>query len=71
MSTQVTPRHVAFADARAVIDRARARIAADRAAGRLTPEHAALIDDLWGPVPAAAVHRITPGKGATPQPLAA
>ncbi|MFE7516808.1 hypothetical protein ACFU8I_37115 [Streptomyces sp. NPDC057540] len=70
MSDQFTPRYVAFADARAVIDRARARIAADRAAGRLTPEHAALIDKLWGPVPAAAVRHISPG--APPhQPIAA
>ncbi|MFE5912044.1 hypothetical protein ACFQ6B_23580 [Streptomyces wedmorensis] len=70
MSGQVTPRHVAFAEARAVIDRARLRIAADRAAGRLSPEHAALIDELWGPIPAAAGRHVTPGTSA-PGPLAA
>lgn len=34
----VTPREVAFANARQVFDRACARIARDRAAGRLAPE---------------------------------
>lgn len=35
----VIPREQAFANARRVLDAARARIAADRAAGRLSPEH--------------------------------
>ncbi|MFE0727063.1 hypothetical protein ACFW2X_02210 [Streptomyces antibioticus] len=35
----VIPRAECIAAARAVFDRARARIAADRAAGRLSPEH--------------------------------
>jgi hypothetical protein len=53
----VIPREQAFAAARAHVDRARARIAADRAAGHLTPEHAALINHLWGPVPIQSPHR--------------
>ncbi|MGC9536604.1 hypothetical protein [Streptomyces sp. UG1] len=36
--TPVIPREVAFANARQVFDRACARIARDRAAGRLAPE---------------------------------
>ncbi|WP_405561884.1 hypothetical protein [Streptomyces sp. NBC_01180] len=35
----MTPREQAFAEARAVLDRARVRIAQDRAAGRLSPAH--------------------------------
>ncbi|MEU8721480.1 MULTISPECIES: hypothetical protein [Streptomyces] len=38
MSAVVIPREQAFANARAVLDRARARRDADRAAGRLAPE---------------------------------
>ncbi|MFF1686045.1 hypothetical protein [Streptomyces sp. NPDC058254] len=36
--SDVTPRAQCFAEARAVLDRARVRIAADRAAGRLAPD---------------------------------
>lgn len=42
----VVPREQAFAEARAVLDRARARRDADRAAGRLSPAVAALLDQL-------------------------
>ncbi|MFE0877281.1 hypothetical protein ACQEU8_36735 [Streptomyces sp. CA-250714] len=38
MRNDVIPREQAFANARAVLDRARARRDADRAAGRLDPE---------------------------------
>ncbi|MFE9340833.1 hypothetical protein [Streptomyces sp. NPDC007063] len=38
MRNQVIPREQAFANARAVLDRARDRRDADRAAGRLAPE---------------------------------
>lgn len=37
MTAPVIPRAVALANARAVLDRARLRIATDRAAGRLAP----------------------------------
>ncbi|MFD5230985.1 hypothetical protein ACFWJ5_21095 [Streptomyces qaidamensis] len=39
MIGDVIPRDQALAAARAVLDRARVRIARDRAAGRLAPEH--------------------------------
>lgn len=39
MSGDVIPRDQAIAAARAVLDRAAQRIARDRAAGRLSPEH--------------------------------
>ncbi|MFD5901748.1 hypothetical protein ACFWHG_09615 [Streptomyces microflavus] len=39
MSGDVVTRDQAIAAARAVLDRARIRIARDRAAGRLSPEH--------------------------------
>ncbi|MCO6747832.1 MULTISPECIES: hypothetical protein [Streptomyces] len=39
MSADVIPKAQAIAAARAVLDRARVRIARDRAAGRLSPEH--------------------------------
>lgn len=42
----VIPRAQAIADARAVLDRARLRIARDRAAGRLSPEHELIIRRL-------------------------
>ncbi|MFI6371044.1 hypothetical protein [Streptomyces sp. NPDC050546] len=42
----VIPRDQAIADARAVLDRARLRIARDRAAGRLSPEHDLIIRRL-------------------------
>ncbi|MEV7243935.1 hypothetical protein AB0N92_22190 [Streptomyces sp. NPDC093248] len=42
----VIPRTQAIADARAVLDRARLRIARDRAAGRLSPEHELIIRRL-------------------------
>ncbi|MFE9099009.1 hypothetical protein [Streptomyces sp. NPDC007264] len=42
----VIPRSQAIADARAVLDRARLRIARDRAAGRLSPEHELIIRRL-------------------------
>lgn len=38
MTGPVIPREQAYANARAVLDRARLRIAADYAAGRLSPE---------------------------------
>jgi hypothetical protein len=38
VSAPTISREQAYADARAVLDRARRRIAADRAAGRLAPE---------------------------------
>ncbi|MGW5304879.1 hypothetical protein ACWERF_13175 [Streptomyces griseoluteus] len=38
MNSDVIPRDQAIANARAVLDRARMRIARDRAAGRLSPE---------------------------------
>ncbi|MEI5099030.1 hypothetical protein RB200_10770 [Streptomyces sp. PmtG] len=38
MNGDVIPRDQAIANARAVLDRARVRIARDRAAGRLSPE---------------------------------
>ncbi|MFD5057399.1 hypothetical protein [Streptomyces sp. NPDC058394] len=38
MSSETVTREQAYAEARAVLDRARVRIAADRAAGRLAPE---------------------------------
>ncbi|WP_406334293.1 hypothetical protein OG814_11665 [Streptomyces zaomyceticus] len=37
--SDVVPYEQAIANARAVLDRARIRIARDRAAGRLSPEH--------------------------------
>ncbi|MFI8817493.1 MULTISPECIES: hypothetical protein [unclassified Streptomyces] len=39
MTDDTITREQAFAEARAVLDRARIRIAADRTAGRLPPEH--------------------------------
>ncbi|MBT2381948.1 hypothetical protein J7E90_32920 [Streptomyces sp. ISL-111] len=39
MNGEIIPRDQAIAAARAVLDRARVRIARDRAAGRLSPEH--------------------------------
>ncbi|MFH9295654.1 hypothetical protein [Streptomyces sp. NPDC017520] len=39
MNGQIIPRDQAIAAARAVLDRARVRIARDRAAGRLSSEH--------------------------------
>ncbi|AVH58415.1 MULTISPECIES: hypothetical protein [Streptomyces] len=53
----VIPREQAIAEARAVLDQARARIAADYAAGRLDPDKAALIAHLWRPASAPATHR--------------
>ncbi|HLU96503.1 MAG TPA: hypothetical protein VKZ89_06665 [Thermobifida alba] len=41
--TGVIPRQQAIRDARAVLDRALARIARDRAAGRLSPEHELIV----------------------------
>ncbi|NED35575.1 hypothetical protein [Streptomyces sp. SID8499] len=43
MSDDIIPREQAFAEARAIFDRALDRIARDRAAGRLTPEAEARI----------------------------
>ncbi|MEV8065287.1 hypothetical protein AB0P32_03920 [Streptomyces sp. NPDC085995] len=43
MSDDIVPREQAFAEARAVFDAALARIARDRAAGRLSPEHEAIV----------------------------
>jgi len=42
----VVPREQAIAAARAVLDRARVRIARDRAAGRLSPEHELIVRRL-------------------------
>lgn len=53
MSGRVIPREQCFAEARAVLDRAAARIAADYAAGRLTAEQAAIVRELIIPAPAA------------------
>lgn len=47
MISDRVPQHVAVARAAAVYGRALARIAADRAAGRLTPEQEALHDRLY------------------------
>ncbi|MFF9704124.1 hypothetical protein ACF1FE_23535 [Streptomyces griseofuscus] len=46
MIGDLIPREQAIADARAVLDRARLRIARDRAAGRLSPEHELIIRRL-------------------------
>ncbi|MGW4602700.1 hypothetical protein ACWENS_05420 [Streptomyces sp. NPDC004532] len=46
MTSRITPREQAYANARAVLDRARHRIARDRATGRLTPDQAARFDCL-------------------------
>ncbi|GAB1329867.1 hypothetical protein [Streptomyces sennicomposti] len=43
MSDDIVPREQAFAEARAVFDRALERIARDRAAGRLSPEQEATV----------------------------
>ncbi|QKN87560.1 hypothetical protein SEA_IGNACIO_33 [Streptomyces phage Ignacio] len=44
--SDVIPRETAFADARAELDRARQRIAADRNAGRLPLEHELILRRL-------------------------
>ncbi|WP_432155554.1 hypothetical protein [Streptomyces sp. bgisy153] len=46
MIGDVIPRDQAIAEARAVLDRARLRIARDRAAGRLSPEHELIVRRL-------------------------
>ncbi|WP_424862137.1 hypothetical protein [Streptomyces sp. MMS24-I29] len=46
MNGSVIPREQAFADARAVLDRARQRIAVDRSTGRLSPEHELIMRGL-------------------------
>lgn len=46
MNGDVIPRAQAIANARAVLDRARVRIARDRAAGRLSPEHELIVRRL-------------------------
>lgn len=46
MTGDVIPRDQAIAEARAVLDRARVRIARDRAAGRLSPEHELIVRRL-------------------------
>lgn len=56
----VIPREMAFANARRVLDAARARIAADRAAGRLSPEHELIcrrLERQQRTAPPAAEHR--------------
>ncbi|MET9955657.1 hypothetical protein ABZ135_29485 [Streptomyces sp. NPDC006339] len=46
MKSQVVPRAQCIAGARAVLDQARRRIAADYAAGRLSPEQTAQYERL-------------------------
>ncbi|ALM38201.1 MULTISPECIES: hypothetical protein [Streptomyces] len=46
MTGAVIPRDQAIAEARAVLDRARLRIARDRAAGRLSPAHELIVRRL-------------------------